>query len=74
MMAHVGERGACRVLVGWPEGRKPFGRHRHRWEDNIKMDLQALRLGVVDWSSLGQGQIVGSCEHGNDPLDFIKCK
>ena len=40
-VAHMGERrGACRVLVGKPEGKKPLGRPRHRWEDNIKMDLE----------------------------------
>jgi hypothetical protein len=33
-------RGAYRVLVGKPEGKRPFGRPRHRWDDNIKMDLQ----------------------------------
>jgi hypothetical protein len=39
-VAHGGERrGAYRALVGKPEGRKPLGRPRHRWEDNIKMDL-----------------------------------
>jgi len=37
----MGERGdACRVLVGKPEGKKPLGRPRHRWEDTIKMDLE----------------------------------
>jgi hypothetical protein len=36
-VAHMGEgRGACRILVGRPEGRRPLGRPRHRWEDNIK--------------------------------------
>jgi hypothetical protein len=39
-VANVGERrGAYRVLVGKPEGKRPLGRLRHRWEDNIKMDL-----------------------------------
>jgi hypothetical protein len=33
-------------LVGKPEGRRPLGRSRHRWEDNIKMDLQEVRCGV----------------------------
>jgi hypothetical protein len=35
-----GERGASRILVGKPDGRRPLGRSRHRWENNIKMDLQ----------------------------------
>jgi hypothetical protein len=53
-VAHIGERrGACRVLVGGPEVRRPFGIHRKRWEDNITVDLQDTRLGVVDWFGLG---------------------
>jgi hypothetical protein len=37
---YMGERrGACRVLVGNPERKRPLGRPRHRWEDNVKMDL-----------------------------------
>ena len=45
-----------RVLVGKPEGKRPLGRPRRRWEDNIKMDLQEVR-GVVEtgWSSLRIG-------------------
>ena len=43
-VARMGEdRGVHRVLVGKPEGKKPLGRPRHRWEDNIKMDLQDIR-------------------------------
>ena len=42
-VARMGEsRGAYRVLVGKPEGKRPFGRPMHRWEDNIKMDLQEV--------------------------------
>jgi len=42
-VAHMGERrGACRVLVGKPEGKRLLGRPRYRWEDNIKMDLQEV--------------------------------
>jgi hypothetical protein len=37
------------VLVGWPEGRRPLGRPRRRWEDNIKMDLREIGFGDVDW-------------------------
>jgi hypothetical protein len=38
--------GSCvyRVLVGWPEGRRPLGRPRHRWEDNIKLDLREIEI------------------------------
>jgi hypothetical protein len=48
------ERGVYRVLVGKPEGKKPMGRPRHRWEDNIRMDLQDVRCGVMDWIGLAQ--------------------
>jgi hypothetical protein len=42
-------RGAYSILVGRPEGRRPLGRPRHRWEDNIKMDLWEIGYGDVDW-------------------------
>ena len=41
-------RGVYRVLVGKPEGKRPLGRPRHRWEDNIKMDLQEEGSGGMD--------------------------
>ena len=45
-VARMGERrGVCRVLVGKPEGKRPLGRPRRRWEDNMKMDLQKVRCG-----------------------------
>jgi hypothetical protein len=47
-------RGAYRILVGRPEGRSPFGRPRRRWEDNIKMDLQDVGWGGVDWIDMAQ--------------------
>jgi hypothetical protein len=48
----MGERrGVYRVLVGKPEGKRPLGRPRHRWEDNIKMDVQEVRRGVWIGSS-----------------------
>jgi hypothetical protein len=40
------KRGTYRILVGRPEGRRPLERPRHRWEDNIKMDLQEVRWGM----------------------------
>ena len=43
-----------RVLVGKPEGKRPLGRPRHRWEDNIKMDLQEVGGGGGDWIELAQ--------------------
>jgi hypothetical protein len=44
-----GERGVHRVLVGKPEGKRPLGRPRFRWEDNIKMDVQEVGGGRGDW-------------------------
>jgi hypothetical protein len=47
-------RGVFRVLVGKPEGKRPLGRSRRRWDDNIKMDLQGVECGGMDWIVLGQ--------------------
>jgi hypothetical protein len=47
-------RGVYRVLVGKPEGKKPLERPRHRWEDNIKMDLQEVGCGSMDLTDLAQ--------------------
>jgi hypothetical protein len=47
-------RGTYRVLVGRPEGRRPLGRPRRRWENNIKMDLQEVKWGGTDWIPLAQ--------------------
>jgi hypothetical protein len=47
-------RGVHRVLVGKAEGRRPFGRHRRRWEDNIKMILQVVGGGGGDWMERAQ--------------------
>jgi len=52
--AHGGRKGAYRVLVGKPEGKTPLGRPRLRWEDNIKIDLQEVGCGVMDWIELDQ--------------------
>jgi hypothetical protein len=51
----MGERrGAYRALVGKPEGRRPLGRPRRRWEDNFKMDLREVECGGADWIDLAQ--------------------
>jgi hypothetical protein len=51
----MGERrGAYRALVGKPEGRRPLGRPKRRWEDNIKMDLREVEWGGMDWINLAQ--------------------
>jgi len=54
-VARMGEwRDVYRVLVGKPEGKRPLGRLRRRWEDNIKMDLQEVGCGSMDWIELAQ--------------------
>jgi hypothetical protein len=54
-VARMGEvRGACNILVGSPEGRRPRGRPRRRWEDNIKIDLRKIGFGNMDWIHLAQ--------------------
>jgi hypothetical protein len=47
-------RGVYRVLVRKPEGKRPLGRPRHRWEDNIKMDIKEVECGGLDWIELTQ--------------------
>jgi hypothetical protein len=62
------ERKVYKVLVGKPEGRRPLGRPRHRWEDGIRMDLREIGLGVwigFDW--LRTGTKAGCCECGDEP-------
>ena len=49
-----GVRGMYRVLVGKLEGKRPLGRTRRRWVDNIKMDLQEVGCGYMDWIGLAQ--------------------
>ena len=54
-VAHIRERrGIYRVSVGKLEGNRPLGRPRHRWEDDIKMDLQEVGCGGMDWIELAQ--------------------
>ena len=45
------------VFVGKPEGRRPLGRPRHRWEDNIKMDLLEVELGGMSWIDMAQNRV-----------------
>jgi hypothetical protein len=51
---YIAMRDIHRVLVGKPEGKRPLGKPRHRWEDNIKMDLQEVGCGGMDWIELAQ--------------------
>ena len=54
-VARMGEgRGVYRVLLGKTEGRIPMGRRRRRWVDNIRMDLQEVGCGYMDWIGLAQ--------------------
>jgi hypothetical protein len=53
-VARIGQRNACRILVGKPKGKRPLRRPRHRWEDNIKMDLRDIGWGSMDWIDLAQ--------------------
>jgi hypothetical protein len=54
-VTQMGERnGVYRVLVGKPEGKRPHGRPKSRWQDNIKMDLQQVGCGGMDWIELAQ--------------------
>ena len=59
-----------KVLVGKPEGKRPLGRPRRRWEDNIKMGGKGLwGLDVV---GSGYEKVAGACEYGNEPSGSIK--
>jgi hypothetical protein len=54
-VAHMGKvRGVYRVLVGKPKGKRPLGRPRHKWEDNIKLDLREIRINGANWILLTQ--------------------
>jgi hypothetical protein len=57
-VARMGEgRGVYRVFVGRPEGKRPLGRPRHRWEDNIKMDLGEIGIDRTKWIQLAQDRV-----------------
>jgi len=54
-VARMGEeKGVYRLLVGKPEGKRPLGRPRRRWVDNIRMDLQEVGCGYMDWIGMSQ--------------------
>jgi hypothetical protein len=50
-------RGVYRILVGRPKGKRPLGRPRHRWEDNIKMDLRETGISGANWIWLAQDMV-----------------
>ena len=62
------DRGVHRVLVGKPEGTRPLGRPRRRWEDNIKMDLQLVGCGSMYWIKLAQGR-----DRWRVPVNAVLC-
>jgi hypothetical protein len=67
---------AYRLLVGKPEGKRPLGRPRHRWVDNIRMGLAEVGWDDVDWIGLAQDRnrwVESSCEFSIAPSGFIKC-
>jgi len=69
-----GEDLCIKGLVGKPEGKRPLGRPRRRWEDNIKMDLKGVgwvELSGLIWLRIGEGS--GRFKCANEPSDFIKC-
>jgi hypothetical protein len=74
-VVRIGEkRNAYKILVGKPEGRRPLGKPRRRWVDNIKMDLKEIEWDDIDWTDLAQeGPVEDSCEYGNEPSGSIKC-
>jgi hypothetical protein len=66
-VARMGEeRKVYKVLVGKPEGKRPLGRPRRRWEDEIRMDLREIVWGDVGWIQLAQDR--DCCECGDEPL------
>jgi hypothetical protein len=62
--------GRGEVLAGKPEGKRPVGRRRPKWEDNIKMDLQEVGCGGVDWVDLAQERDSWRANKHSDSLKF----
>jgi hypothetical protein len=59
---------STKVLVGSPEGRRPLGRPRRRWEDAVRMDLREIAWGCgLNSTGSGQGPVAGCCECGDEP-------
>jgi len=75
---HIWGRGEMHTGFWWgkPMGKRPLGRTRCTWEDDIKMDLQEVGCGGygLDQAGSGQGQVAGTCECGNEPSDSMKCR
>ena len=71
--SHMYGRGLYRVLVGKPQGKRPLGRPRRRWEDNVKTYLVEIERGGMDCSGSVYGQVADCWEDGNDLRGFIDC-
>jgi hypothetical protein len=72
-VARMGEgRGFYRFLIGRPEGKRQLGRRRHRWEDNINMDLREIGVDGANWIRLAQERVQWRAGHSNDPSGSIK--
>jgi hypothetical protein len=70
----MGEKiNAYRLLVGKPVGKRPLGRPRRRWVDNIRMDLGEVGWSDVDWIGLAQDRNRWNCEFGIEPSGSMKC-
>jgi hypothetical protein len=69
------KRNAYRLLMGKPEGKRPLGRPRRRWVDNIRIDLGEVGWDDVDWIGVAQdwNRWRGSCEFGIEPSGSMKC-
>jgi hypothetical protein len=65
------ERKVYKVLVGKPEGKRPLGRPRRRWEDGIRMDLMEIGLGGVDWIRLAQDSECGDEPSGSCATELV---
>jgi hypothetical protein len=61
-------------LVVTPKGKRPFARHRRRWDNNIKVDFEEMGWVCPGYKSSGQGQLVDLCKHGDELLGSIKCR
>jgi hypothetical protein len=61
--------------MGKPEGKRPLGKPRRRWMNNIKIDLKEIGWDGVDWIDLAQDrdQVEGPCEHGNETWGSLNC-
>jgi hypothetical protein len=64
-VARTGKKNAYTIFVGESEGKRPLGRPRRRWENNVKIDLREIGRGGMDWSNLAPDR--DQCEHGNEP-------